>query len=232
MRTRKFHLSSLGRCGVCIMLLATPFLLASSAYASLISIGVQQAGFNGGAITTVATGSGNVSVVNLSYGTFGVLNIDAQDFSVLGSPSILNSNSLDISTSTAGVLTIWITTQGVPFAGVLEDFTSAFAVNALNGSIVTVNEATYFDPTNGLYGGTLLHAASFNSIGTAGPFTTPGSPSGTYSVTEQYVIFDVGGGTGNDNITIDFSGTPVVPEPASLVLLGAGVLGIAWKLRR
>ena len=228
----KLHLSSMGRRGACIILLATPFLLASSAHASLISIGVQEPGFNAGAITTVATGSGNVSVVNLSYGTFGVLNIDAQDFSVLGSPSILNSNSLDISTSTAGVLTIWITTQGVPFAGVLENFTSAFAVNSLNGSIVTVNEATYFSPTNALYGGTLLHAASFNSIGSAGPFTTPGAPSGTYSVTEQYVIFDVGGGTGNDNLTIDFSGTPVVPEPTPLVLLGVGLVGIAWKLRR
>ena len=228
----KLHLSSMGRRGACIILLATPFLLASSAHASLISIGVQEPGFNAGAITTVATGSGNVSVVNLSYGTFGVLNIDAQDFSVLGSPSILNSNSLDISTSTAGVLTIWITTQGVPFAGVLENFTSAFAVNSLNGSIVTVTESTYFDPTNGLYGGTLLHSASFNSIGSAGPFTTPGAPSGTYSVTEQYVIFDVGGGTGKDNLTIDFSGTPVVPEPTPLVLLGVGLVGIAWKLRR
>ena len=232
MAIRSFHLSSV-RCGVCIMLLAAPLLLVSSAYADTISVGFQEPGVNSGMITTEVTGSGNVTVSGLSYGTFSVNDTSAQDFAFLGPPGQLNSNVLDISTATPGTLIIWVTAQGLSFTGA-QNFTSSFAVNSLSGSIVSITENTYFSPTDALYGGTLLDHALFAAIGTKGPDTTSGVTSGTYSVTEQFVIFDVGGAAGNDNVTIDLSAQPVsaVPEPASLGLLGAGLLVIAMKLRR
>jgi len=212
------------------MLLATSLFLASSAYADNISIGLQEPGTNSGMITTEATGSGNLTISGVSYGTFTVNDVSAQDFTLLGPPGLLNSQSLDISTAKPGVLTIWVTAQGLSFTGV-QNFVSSFAVNTLRGSVVGVTENTYFSPTNALYGGTLLKSAVFSGIGTAGPFTKEGATIGTYSVTNQYVIFDIGGTEGNDNITMDLSATPV-PEPASFGLMGIGLAAIAALSRR
>jgi hypothetical protein len=135
----------------------------------------------------------------------------------------LNTQTLDISSSTAGTLTIYITAEGLSFTGA-QNFVSSFAVNSLQGSIKLVTESTYFSPTNDLYdvNQTLLDAAVFGAIGTKGPKTDVGITSGPYSVTEKYVIRDDGGGIGNDNVTINLSASPV-PEPGSLLLMGSGL---------
>jgi hypothetical protein len=144
------------------MLLATPLLLASSAYADKISIGFQEPGVNSGHITTVGTGSGTLTLASTPYGSFTINQANVQDFAVLPVPGLLNSNVLDISSSTAGILTIWITAQGLSFTGA-QEFESSFAVNTLSGSIVAVEESTYFSPKNGLYnvGQILLDSAAF-----------------------------------------------------------------------
>jgi hypothetical protein len=213
-----------------MMLLAVPLVLASSAYADLISIALQEPSVAFNAKTTVATGSGNV-VFSGSYGTWTVNDVTATDFTILGPNNLLHSNTQDISSSTAGVLTVWVTAQGLSAAG-LTNFLSSFAVNTLTGSIVSVSLTTYFDATNALYTGTVLNSHAFTGVGSAGPFSNLGTPGLLYSVTEQYQIFDTGGGTvSNDNLTADLN-KAIVPEPASLGLLGAGLLGIALKLRR
>jgi len=106
---------SSGRYGIAIMLLAAPLLLASSAYADTISIGFQEAGFNGSAITTVGTSStGNLPISNVPYGTFTV-DVNAQSQALLGPPGLLNSQVLIISSSTAGTLTIYFTASDLNF---------------------------------------------------------------------------------------------------------------------
>ena len=223
MTTMSSCLASLGRFSVRILLFATPLLLATSAYADTISIGLQEPGVNSGNITTVGTGSGTLTLASTPYGSFTINQANVEDFAVLPVPGLLNSNALDISSSTAGTLTIWITAQGLSFTGA-QNFESAFAVNELAGSVVSVAESTYFSPTNGLYdvGQTLLDAAVFGAIGIKGPKTDSALTSGTYSVTEKYVIFDIGSRQGNDNVTIDLSASPV-PEPGSLLLVVSGL---------
>lgn len=120
-------------------------LSAPAANALTVTIGLQEAGFNGGAITN----EGTSGAINTSYGTFTTNIVGAT-----GQPiptDLLSATSLNTSSSTAGTLNVWVTVQGITSpAGSALSFLSAFTSNVLQGAITSVTEKTFLDSGNGL----------------------------------------------------------------------------------
>lgn len=216
-------------------------LAMGSAQAGLISIGLQQAGVNGGLITTETTGNGTANMGATAYGTFTLNLATAVDQALLGGNGILNTNVQNITSSAAGVLNVFITSQNLHSLPMLDGFLSSFALNDVHPGIVSVTESTFFSLVNGLYtniGPDTLDSHTFTSIGVEPDFFSSRTTLLPFSVTEEYTItaqaMACGGAgqpaCGNDNATIDMSA--VVPEPGPLAVLLTSLLGLAWLRRR
>ncbi len=194
-----------------------------------VFIAVQTAGYNGGAQAQVASGTDSATLANTSFGTKWKASASATGYAILPSGQ-LDTGTIDVANSlaTTDTFTVWITQTGLTQPTGPVDFFSAFTTNILHSGW-TVQESTYVSLADAKFGGTLLSSHTFagtglqTASGTA-PFNISGTP---FSITARYVI-SPNNVKGSANSTINI----VTPEPASMMLLGAGLLGLGIFRRR
>jgi hypothetical protein len=197
--------------------------------APVISLSLQEDGIPA---LTASSSTGAVSMNNMNYYDF-VLNT----VSGLGSPLFavpyLNLQTLNVSAnnlSASHTLTIEITETGLTSTQAATQVNSAFAgiLNGVSNETIT----SYYDPSNTAYGtGHQLSTISYNSTGSnsANLLAMMNVPVGsTFSETEV-ITATFQPTTGNPNGSDSLNSSAVLsatPEPASLALFGAGLLGL------
>jgi len=180
-------------------------------------------------------GTGYVSTSG-SIGTFTLASATATGSPVLQQPT-LDTSSIDVNSSGAGTLYMFVTEQGLTSPLGINSFLSSFTFNLFNGGagIASVTENTFISATNALYAGTLLSSATDSTGGLSSTSATAASPllTGPFSETIEYIIHASGVGSTNDTVNLS-SPSVSVPEPASLLALatGLGILSLLMRARR
>jgi hypothetical protein len=203
-----------------VALLAT---LASTASAAIITIGMQQAGYDGGAgvgnIATVASGPTSAGNTNFSYGTFSFNSVTGATAPAV--TGLLQSNSINTATALGGVINVFITASGLISPAGL-GFLSSFTENTLSAGF-TVTESTFFNAGNGLFTGTPLASYTFTNIGTSVQGSAAITPAGVYSLTQEYTITAPGAGSANSTQILT-----AVPEPSTWAMMILGFFGVGF----
>ena len=150
---------------------------------------------------------------------------------VLGSSLIpfLDLNSVNVSSSSGGSLTVEFSDNGF---GPLLPGTLTSEIGGSTGGSVTFN--TYYDLGNGLFAKTTPTAnLSFEETPFSGAAVADRPTGGTVSLTLQTIVTHTGTEVTSYNASFyDSTVRPSVPEPSTVSLLGLGVVGGLWMLKR
>jgi hypothetical protein len=200
------------------------------ANAQIITLGIQTAGYNGGALTTIGSASATVGygVTLLPVGNFNF--VAASAYGEANNPGGFISNvlaSVGAKHSGISVLDVYFTETGLTSSASFP-VTTGLTANGLSPGW-TLSEKVFFDPTNGLFNTNPVNEVA-SGIWTA-TAASSANPSYTwdgaspYSVTEYYQITVASGYTGSASGSETVAAT-AVPELSTWAMMFAGFAGL------